>query len=420
MRTVSTLALGLALALGAAASPALAKDKPAAAKDAKPNYSQKEVAAFKAVQEALGKNDTATATAKAAEAEAAISTDDDRYLAGNAYLLIAQKTKDTALQSKAVDLMIASGKAPADQLGTLYLAQAQSAAAAKDYAKALTALQGAQKAGSTEPNLVPMMVEMQYASGQRVVALQTLNQAVEQMAAAGKPVPEDWYKRGLSFGYEVKAGAPDIAQVAALTSSLAMKWVAAYPTQRNWHDALAIFREQTRPDQDTQLDIYRLMRAANGLLGAGEYVEYSEAVYLRYPNEAQSVLQEGQQKGVVNLATNKNASEILALVKTKIPADKASLASGEKSALAAPTGRPAVNTADALTTYGEYARAIPLYKAALTKSGVDANAINLRLGQALALSGDTAGAKAAFGAVTGPRKPIADFWVVHLDHPTVG
>jgi hypothetical protein len=420
MRTVSTFALGLALALGAAAQPAYAAKDPKPAKAVPPAYSPKVVTAFKAAQEAANKGDIPTATTQAAAAEAAIATDDDRYLTGNAYLLIAQKSKDTAVQAKAVDLMIASGKAPTDQLATLYLAQAQTAAAAKDYAKALTALQGAQKSGSTEPNLVPMMVEMQYSSGQRVVALQTLNAAVDQMIAAGKPVPEEWYRRGLSFGYEVKAGAPDIAQVSALTTAISTKWVAAYPSTRNWHDALAIFREQTKPDADGQIDIYRLLRASNGLLGAGEYVEYAEGVYLRYPNEAQAVLQEGVSKGVVNMATNKNASEILALVKAKIPADKASLATGEKSALAAPNGRPALNTADALVTYGEYARAIPLYKAALTKGGVDANIVNLHLGQAQALSGDVPGAKQTLALVTGPRKAVADFWVVHLDHPTVG
>jgi len=419
MRTVSTLALGLALALGAAAQPAFAKD-PKPAKAAPANYSPKVVTAYKAAQDAANKGDIPTAQAQAAAAEAAIQTDDDRYLVGNTYLLIAQKTKDTNIQNKAVDLMIASGKSTPEQLPTLYLAQAQAAAAAKDYAKALTALQGAQKAGSTEPNLVPMMVEMQYGMGQRVVALQTLLSTVDQMNAAGKPVPEEWYRRGMAFGYEIKAGAPDIAQVAALTTSLSQKWVAAYPTTRNWHDALAIYREQTKPDAETQTDIYRLLRASNGLLGAGEFLEYAENVYLRYPNEAQAVLDEGVKKGVLNMASNKNATEISALVKTKIPADKASLAASEKSAAAAPTGRPALNTADALVTYGEYARAIPLYKTALTKGGVDANLVNVHLGQAQALSGDTAGAKATFATVTGPKKALADFWVVHIDHPTVG
>jgi hypothetical protein len=52
-----------------------------------------------------------------------------------------------------------------------------------------------------------------------------------------------------------------------------------------------------------------------------------------------------------------------------------------------------------------------MYRAALSKGGVDANEVNTRLGIALARSGDKAGAQAAFGAVTGnPRAGIAALW----------
>jgi hypothetical protein len=66
-----------------------------------------------------------------------------------------------------------------------------------------------------------------------------------------------------------------------------------------------------------------------------------------------------------------------------------------------------------------YPQALDLYKVALTK-GADAGTVNLHTGWALASSGDAAGAKAAFQQVTGARKPIADLWIAHLDHPTAG
>ena len=52
----------------------------------------------------------------------------------------------------------------------------------------------------------------------------------------------------------------------------------------------------------------------------------------------------------------------------------------------------------------------------LKKGGVDADELNTRLGIALAKSGDVAGARTAFGAVTKPgnRKTIADFWTLYL------
>jgi Flp pilus assembly protein TadD len=72
---------------------------------------------------------------------------------------------------------------------------------------------------------------------------------------------------------------------------------------------------------------------------------------------------------------------------------------------------------DGHLSYGEYAKAIVLYRSALMKTGVDADTVNTRLGIALALSGDKQGARAAFQAVKGPRAEIAALWMAFLDAP---
>ena len=94
--------------------------------------------------------------------------------------------------------------------------------------------------------------------------------------------------------------------------------------------------------------------------------------------------------------------------------DRASLASEESRANSSPSGTLAIKLADAYAGYGDYAKAVSLYRAALAKSGVDANLVNTRLGIALAASGDKAGAEAAFKAVTGPRAELANLWVSWL------
>ena len=49
---------------------------------------------------------------------------------------------------------------------------------------------------------------------------------------------------------------------------------------------------------------------------------------------------------------------------------------------------------------------------------MNAPEINTRLGVALAMGGDKAGAKTAFGAVTGsPSAEIAALWITYLDAP---
>ncbi len=81
------------------------------------------------------------------------------------------------------------------------------------------------------------------------------------------------------------------------------------------------------------------------------------------------------------------------------------LEASAKTALAGAAANPAVATADAFfLSYGDFARATELYRAALTKSGADAGLINLHLGMALTRQGDKAGATAALNAVTGPRR----------------
>ena len=106
--------------------------------------------------------------------------------------------------------------------------------------------------------------------------------------------------------------------------------------------------------------------------------------------------------------------EVYTVSSGKVAADKASLASSQSAALAGSAAKPAVATGDAYLGYGDYAKAAALYRASLGKTGADPSLSNLRLGIALALSGDKAGATAAFNAVTGARQQTASLWLAWL------
>jgi len=161
-------------------------------------------------------------------------------------------------------------------------------------------------------------------------------------------------------------------------------------------------------------DLLRLARAANALKGDADYDRYAYAALMKgYPGEAKTVLDEGIKAGVVD--PNKSPfKEEIAQAKTKSAGEEASLESSAKSALAGGTAKAALATGDLHYTYGQYAKAVELYRAALKKSGADANLINLHLGMALARSGDKAGATAALNAVTGPRADIAKYWLAYV------
>lgn len=417
MRIVSKVALAIALGGLTVAGPVYAKKEEKVAAGKPTPAVQK--AAYDA-QKAAQAGDVATALTNYNTAKAAIVNDDDKMMVGQIGYQIYQKNKDKQLYLDSVNLMLESGKAKPDLQQQLYEIQGELRRDNKDYAGAATAFQKAIDVGATDDLLVPLLVESYALSDQSGKALAALNAGIAKQTAAGKPVPSEWYEKGVQIGYRPKGIAPaDLPAVNAQLLDLCMKWVAANPTPHTWNTALRVYEEKSSPDNETRLDIMRLLRAAGALEGAIDYREYAEDSYLRFPNEAMQVLQEGAAKGVVSLTAKGDAADIMGIVKGKVAADKASLPAADKSARAAANGKAALSTADAYTGYGDYAKAIDLYKVALAKGGVDPATVNIRMGWAQALSGDTAGAKASFGAVTGPKKMLADFWIIHLDHPTI-
>ena len=118
--------------------------------------------------------------------------------------------------------------------------------------------------------------------------------------------------------------------------------------------------------------------------------------------------------GAIN-KSSRPLTELLSIANAKVPGDQASLAAAEKRANGEATGKLAAGTADAYLSYGQDAKAVPLYRLALQKGSVDVDAVNTRLGIALARQGLKAEARTAFAAVTGSRVEIAKFWLMWLD-----
>jgi hypothetical protein len=419
---VSKLALGLALAAGfGMANPALAQrnKKPAAAAEAggwapKLGKEFRNVAA--GLQKSIQAKDYAGAAAQLPAAEAAAQSADEKFVLGQFKLQIATGTNDAAMQAKAVDEMLASGAGPAETRPQLLFYQGQFAYKANNFPLAIQALSAAQQAGyapkgpdgQPTQDVALLLAESYFRSNQIPQGLAAVDAAVKAEKAAGRKAPADWYGRAASMAYKAKL-MPEVAKWTRLQ-------VVDYPTAENWRSALVIFGDANRFDDQTQLDLMRLQRFAGALSGERDYYEYALlADKVGLPGEAKAIVDEGRAKGAYN-ASSKAINEIGALAATKVAADKASLAAAEKSAAAAANGRVALGTGDAYFGYGDYAKAIAMYRLALQKGGIDANTANLRLGMALAKAGQTAEAKQAFAQVTsGPRAEIAGFWNLWVD-----
>lgn len=360
-----------------------------------------------------------------AAVEAAAKTEDDQYYAQYFRL----QYEDMKLQSAAkgdvgayqrgetalvapLKALVANPKTPKEDIGRYQNRLGEVAYDAKDYAGAVQLFEAARASGYANPNLLLNIARSKAEGGDVQGGVAQLRQAIDAEKAAGRVAPESWYF--YARAKLLKAG--DLKGALAWTREV----IAAYPTQKNWYESLLLFgfNGPYKLDKREKIDVFRLMRATKSLNDQQIYAEYAENLFdVGLPNEAKAVIDEGRAAGKVpgtgglvamvygdSLTAMKNSSsnEVLA-----------------KRAAASPNGITAAATGDAYLGDGDYAKAIELYRLAISKGGLTkVDEVMTHLGIAQALSGDKAGAKATFATIKSPsRADIATFWTLWLDLP---
>jgi tetratricopeptide (TPR) repeat protein len=405
--------IAAALLAGAAlvASPGFAKDKePAAVAAAPPKLSKGVAVVLQAVQKLQQAGDNAGALVKITEAEAVPNlTADDTYMINALRLNSAIATKDDALTEKSLNAMLATGKVPPDNTAKFLRVLGSLAMQRKDYNAATVAFEKLVAMNPADTDAQVGLAELFFAQKQHGKAVDSLTKAIVANKAAGQPAPEAWYRRRLAIAYDGK-------QTAQLQPS-ALGLVEAYPNAVNWRDVLVITRDSYPSlDDQTQLDFLRLQSATGSLNGERDYVEYADTALTRgYPGEAKAAVDEGIRRNML-VASKPLVAELRKSADTKVAADKAALPGLEKEIKANP--KIALVTGDAYYGYADYAKAAGLYRQAIGAANVDQATANLRLGMALAKSGDKAGATKALQSVTGgPREALAKYWLLYLNQP---
>ncbi len=418
MIRVSKVAIGLALSAAIlstiSVTPAFAAKKEKAPVGPKLVFGDKFKAGAGPI-EALLKAEKYTEIAPGLQALEAIAVSpDEKYYVNRIRLDVAIKTKDVAMQNAALDGMIASGGAPQSELGKFNFFSGTEAYNARNYPKAIQRLGEAERLGYKSVDSLPILIAQshfqlkQYAEG-----LPYAERAVAQEIAAGKAAPADWYRRARAAAYQGK-------QIPAVS-----KWsrmlIKAYPTAENWRDGLSVYRDQAKLDRQPSLDLLRLMRTTKALSGERDYYEYAGiAADSGLPSETKIIVDEGRALGALN-AASKNVNELYAIAAPKAAADRASILASLPKAAADPSGKASARIANGFLGLDENAKAAELYQSALTKGGLsgdtanDVDTVNLRLGIALARSGQKEAARAAFAKVTGLRAEMAAFWMLWLD-----
>ncbi|KAB7648725.1 tetratricopeptide repeat protein [Polymorphobacter fuscus] len=398
-----SLAAILLASAGFAAAPAIAQ-KTEATKPVK--LSKPVQAALAEAQKLQAAGDHPGALAKVAEAEAFPSpTAEDQYMTAAVKLNSGITTKDNKIVEDALTRMLASGRVSAADQPKFLRNVGQLALERKDYNAATKAFEQIVAQNPNDNDALVALGELYFAQKVNGKAVETINRAIASAKASGTTVPEAWYRRVLGIAYDGK--------VAGAVQPAALALVKAYPNAVNWRDAVLITRDSfPQLDEQTTLDFLRLQAATGSLNGERDFVEYADTALGRgLPGEAQYALNEGIAKKMVS-PTKPLISEMMKSANSKIPADKASLPGIEKDAKTNP--KLALGTGDAYYGYGDFAKAAALYKQAVGGAGVDPSTVNLRLGAALARSGDKAGAATVLGQVKGgAREALAQYWMAY-------
>lgn len=287
-RVGSNLALAIALATGAVvgiagyAEPAHAAKKE---KAQKPNYTKEFVAAYQPLADKVNAEgaDFAALSPQVRGLAQIAQTEDDRFAAGQIIYSLGSKAQNLELQREGMEMMLASGKVPQEQVGTYNFVAGQLAYNLKDYATARQRIVTAMEHGYTDNDPQLLIAEAYFNEDKFAEGLGYLDQAVAARQAAGAEVPKSWLQRGLAVAYRDNL-VPQSRKYATLLAG-------SYPTKDSWGDAVAIERTTVDYDDQGQLDLLRLARRAGALRDARSYVDYIGAADARrLPGDRKSVV----------------------------------------------------------------------------------------------------------------------------------
>ncbi len=409
-RAVLAIALlcGSALSAGLVASPAAAqkkKDKEAAAAD----YSKDFIAAYTVANGLFSAvpADITGATAAIPGVIAAIDTPDDRMVAGQFMVNVGQASSDNALTRQGLELMLESGKVPADRLTSFRVNAGGLAQEAGDFEAARSHFMAAHAAGHVKDDLPQIIAQTFFQEDRYEEGIGYLRGLVEAQIAANQQPNERWIDVAFSSAYN-----NDRAMDAITLAAMAVEY---YPSEKNWRNAIGVQRNLITMSDDVTLDLMRLAARTNSLEGGRDFAEYIEAADARrLPGEVDTVLKQGLASGALK-ASDPFVADVSQTVKSRLAADKAELPALERDAMKpSATALTATAAGDVFLSYGNAAKAEMMYAAASSKAGADKDRVLTRMGIAQVDQGKFADADATFSKVGGQRAALAALWRAYI------
>ncbi|MEO7170150.1 MAG: hypothetical protein ABIY39_07240, partial [Sphingomonas sp.] len=240
MKTISMTALAAALLVTVAVFPpvAVAAGKKEVAQPESPTnfvLSKQVRDSAAAATLALKANDLAGAETAISTIERTASNDSERYVGRTLRVRLLSASPPTVQSQtalvKPLTELIADPRTSKDDVARYNYTLGDFAYARKDYAKAVQFYRQARENGLRDDELNLQIVRANVEGGQVSAGAAELDSMIAAQIAAGKKPPESWYRFAAQRLRLKKA-----PEAAAWTG----KWLAAYGSRGNWHDAIAV------------------------------------------------------------------------------------------------------------------------------------------------------------------------------------
>ena len=391
-----TMLLALALPLGLAAT-ALAPVHAQAAETmsaevGKPLQDAQKLAKAGNYAAALKKTREAAAVKKKTAYESFVVNDFMGYLSA--------RLGDYASAVKAYEASYGSSYVPAAQKPKRLKALADMAYRGKMYGKAASFASQYQKSFGPDQSMQVLVMQSDYLRKDYPAAAKSAAALVASAEKAGKAPEESWL--------QIQMASAQQAGDKAMRAAALRKLVKYAPSDVYWKQLLADTQRAVGTSDRMTLELDRILRAKGYMDSSRRYMEAAQiAIQLGLPGEAKALMEEGFKKGVLGGKDKNRELRLLNMAKKLAAEDRQTLAKD------APTPKGKAALGEAYASYGDYAKAIALYKSALASPFPKADLARLHLAQAYLATGRKSAAQKALHGIKDPKAAqLAGVWAL--------
>ena len=331
----------------------------------------------------------------------------DNYVINDILGFCALRANDNALAISAWSKVVDSEFADPARSASLRKGLLQLSYQAKDYAKAVVYGQRLIELGTADEAVYLLTIQSFYLQNDFKSSEKLAASYVASMEGPGKTPPD--------MALQLYASACIKQDDDACTLRALEKQAQYFPKKETWPN-LTLLMFRTGGDTNT-LNVFRLSREMGGLLRGEEFTEMAQLALERgLPGEAQSVIEEGREKGLFTNKSNVDlANRLLSTAKAQATADKPTLLAQDKEAVGRKSGEVDARIATAFLSYGDFERAVLAYERGLSKGNIrNPEEARLNLGIAQLKAGNKEAAAATFAAVKGDEtlQRLARLWTL--------